>query len=77
MYEDAHWLSLNAGVFLIRNSQWSFNYMEELMRIGEKGEARNSNAALLNKHVKGRKEISSGENQSLLHAEERGIFQHR
>ncbi|GAQ78946.1 Galactosyl transferase [Klebsormidium nitens] len=59
VYEDAHWLALNAGVFLIRNSQWSFDYMAELMRIGEKGEPRNSYAALLNKKVKGRKEISS------------------
>jgi hypothetical protein len=50
----------------MRNSKWSFEYMDELMRIGEKGKARDSNAALLNKHVKGRAEISAGEQRAHL-----------
>jgi hypothetical protein len=66
VYEDAHWLGLNAGVFLMRNSKWSFDYMDELMKIGEKGKARDSNAALLNKYVKGRAEISVGDERAHL-----------
>ncbi|KAJ3683161.1 hypothetical protein LUZ60_013388 [Juncus effusus] len=34
IYEAKSWVSLNAGVFLIRNCQWSFDFMEEWASMG-------------------------------------------
>ncbi|KAJ3705259.1 hypothetical protein LUZ61_008964 [Rhynchospora tenuis] len=34
IYEKKSWCSLNAGVFLIRNSQWAFDFMDEWASMG-------------------------------------------
>ncbi|KAJ1275782.1 hypothetical protein BS78_05G162600 [Paspalum vaginatum] len=34
VYERRSWLGLNAGVFLIRNCQWSLDFMDEWARMG-------------------------------------------
>ncbi|GAQ83721.1 Galactosyl transferase [Klebsormidium nitens] len=56
--ENPHWLGLNAGIFLMRNCDWSVRLMDALMAIGEKGIVRNSSAFLLNDVVAGRAEAS-------------------
>ncbi|RCV38472.1 hypothetical protein SETIT_8G145200v2 [Setaria italica] len=34
VYENRRWLGLNAGVFLIRNCQWSLDFLDEWARMG-------------------------------------------
>ncbi|CAN6372314.1 unnamed protein product [Urochloa humidicola] len=34
VYENKRWLGLNAGVFLIRNCQWSLDFLDEWARMG-------------------------------------------
>jgi galactosyl transferase GMA12/MNN10 family len=34
IYEDKSWVSLNAGVFLIRNCQWALDFMDEWASMG-------------------------------------------
>jgi hypothetical protein len=60
VFEKPHWLGLNAGIFLMRNCQWSFDLMDALMEIGEKGIVRNSSAFILNDFVAGREQASDG-----------------
>jgi hypothetical protein len=60
VFEKPHWLGLNAGIFLMRNCKWSFDLMDALMEIGEKGIVRNSSAFILNDYVAGREQASDG-----------------
>ncbi|GAQ78944.1 hypothetical protein KFL_000210300 [Klebsormidium nitens] len=58
VFEEPHWLGLNTGVFLLRNTEWSLEFLDALLATGEAGEVRDSFGRLLNEKLKGRKEAA-------------------
>ncbi|KAJ7518078.1 hypothetical protein O6H91_21G053900 [Diphasiastrum complanatum] len=65
VYNEKNWVGLNAGVFLLRNCQWSLDILEAWATMGPKGTIRQEAGKLLSKVLPGRP-LFEGDDQSAL-----------
>ncbi|CAI5535581.1 unnamed protein product [Closterium sp. Naga37s-1] len=65
VYGKKDWVGLNAGIYLIRNSQWSLDFMEDLAQFGVKGPMRDAAGVKLFKELSTRP-MFEGDDQSAI-----------
>lgn len=65
VYGQKDWVGLNAGIFLMRNSQWSLDFMEDLAQFGVKGPIRDHWGQQLYEDL-GNRPLFEGDDQSAL-----------
>ncbi|CAK9266202.1 unnamed protein product [Sphagnum jensenii] len=65
VYDKRSWIGLNAGVFILRNCQWSMDLLHAWAPMGPKGAVRNAIGPLLSKALPGRL-VNEADDQSAL-----------
>ncbi|XP_062197789.1 probable glycosyltransferase 3 [Phragmites australis] len=65
LFQKRSWISLNAGIFLLRNCQWSLDLLDAWVQMGPKGRVREEAGKLLRASLTGRPAFD-GDDQSAL-----------
>ncbi|KAJ1700086.1 hypothetical protein LUZ63_008598 [Rhynchospora breviuscula] len=67
LFEEHSWIALNAGIFLIRNCQWSFDLMDAWATMGPKGIVRDLAGKILTANLKGRPAFEADDQSALIY----------
>ncbi|GJN13780.1 hypothetical protein PR202_gb00524 [Eleusine coracana subsp. coracana] len=67
LLEKRSWISLNAGIFLLRNCQWSLDLLDAWVQMGPKGPVRVEAGKLLTASLTGRPQFDADDQSSLIH----------
>ncbi|CAH9142177.1 unnamed protein product [Cuscuta epithymum] len=67
VYGDRNWIGLNTGSFLLRNTQWSLDILDELAPMGPKGKVREEAGELLTKELKGRPVFEADDQSAMVY----------
>ncbi|KAL3692969.1 hypothetical protein R1sor_006620 [Riccia sorocarpa] len=68
VFEEKDWCGLNAGVFLVRNSQWTLDFLDLWARLGEKrGANRRNIGKLFSSALTGRPEFDADDQSGLVY----------
>ncbi|CAH9091470.1 unnamed protein product [Cuscuta epithymum] len=67
VYGDRNWIGLNTGSFLLRNTQWSLDMLDELAPMGPKGKVREEAGELLTKELKGRPVFEADDQSAMVY----------
>ncbi|CAH9133035.1 unnamed protein product [Cuscuta epithymum] len=67
VYEKKNWIGLNTGSFLLRNTQWSLDLLDELAPMGPKGKVRDDAGALLTQELKGRPVFEADDQSAMVY----------
>ncbi|GJN28302.1 hypothetical protein PR202_gb16411 [Eleusine coracana subsp. coracana] len=61
------WISLNAGIFLLRNCQWSLDLLDAWVQVGPKGPVRVEAGKMLTASLTGRPAFDADDQSALIH----------
>ena len=67
VYVKKSWLGLNAGIFFLRNCQWSLDFLDEWAQMGPKGPIRNEAGKELSKVLSDRPEFEADDQSALVY----------
>ncbi|KAJ1274273.1 hypothetical protein BS78_05G050000 [Paspalum vaginatum] len=67
LFEKRSWISLNAGIFLLRNCQWSLDLLDAWVPMGPKGPSRVEAGKLLTASLTGRPPFDADDQSALIH----------
>nr|XP_010919073.1 galactomannan galactosyltransferase 1-like [Elaeis guineensis] len=67
VYEEKNWVGLNAGVFLIRNSQWGLDFLDAWARMGPQTPEFQAWGRTLASEIKGKTTPDADDQSALLH----------
>jgi xyloglucan 6-xylosyltransferase len=67
LFEQHSWIALNAGVFVIRNCQWSLDLFDAWAPMGPKGIIRDLAGKLLTENLKGRPAFEADDQSALIY----------
>ncbi|CAL4896896.1 unnamed protein product [Urochloa decumbens] len=67
LFEKRSWISLNAGIFLLRNCQWSLDLLDAWVPMGPKGPSRVEGGKLLRASLTGRPAFDADDQSALIH----------
>ncbi|KAF8707083.1 hypothetical protein HU200_030315 [Digitaria exilis] len=67
LLEKRSWISLNAGIFLLRNCQWSLDLLDAWVPMGPRGPSRNEAGKLLTASLTGRPPFEADDQSALIH----------
>eukprot|EP00252_Welwitschia_mirabilis_P019526 TRINITY_DN4536_c0_g1_i1.p1 TRINITY_DN4536_c0_g1~~TRINITY_DN4536_c0_g1_i1.p1 ORF type:complete len:399 (+),score=-40.02 TRINITY_DN4536_c0_g1_i1:145-1197(+) len=67
VYEERSWLGINAGVFLIRNCEWSMRFMERWAEMSPLSPQFASYAKILSQELPDRAEVESDDQSALVY----------
>lgn len=67
VYEQRNWIGLNAGVFLIRNSQWGLDFLDSWARLGPQTPNYKKWSKLLHSEISGKDSSDSDDQSALVH----------
>ncbi|XP_038973017.1 galactomannan galactosyltransferase 1-like [Phoenix dactylifera] len=67
VYEERNWIGLNAGVFLIRNSQWGLDFLDSWARLGPQTPNYKKWTKLLHSEISGKDSGDSDDQSALVH----------
>uniref|UniRef100_A0ACD5WWP0 Uncharacterized protein n=1 Tax=Avena sativa TaxID=4498 RepID=A0ACD5WWP0_AVESA len=67
VYDDKNWIGLNTGSFLIRNCQWSLDYLDTWAPMGPKGPVRIEAGRVLTKFLKDRPVFEADDQSAMVY----------
>ena len=67
VYMKKSWLGLNAGIFFLRNCQWSLDFLDEWAQMGPKGSIRNEAGKEVSKFLSDRPEFEADDQSALVY----------
>ncbi|PAN16027.1 hypothetical protein GQ55_3G028700 [Panicum hallii var. hallii] len=67
LLEKRSWISLNAGIFLLRNCQWSLDLLDAWVPMGPRGPSRVEAGKLLTASLTGRPPFEADDQSALIH----------
>ncbi|PWZ44890.1 putative glycosyltransferase 3 [Zea mays] len=67
LFEKRSWISLNAGIFLLRNCQWSLDLLDAWVPMGPRGPSRVEAGKLLTASLTGRPPFDADDQSALIH----------
>ncbi|KAL6641892.1 hypothetical protein ACP70R_020073 [Stipagrostis hirtigluma subsp. patula] len=67
LLEKRSWISLNAGIYLIRNCQWSLDLLDAWVQMGPRGRVRDEAGKLLTASLTGRPEFAADDQSALIY----------
>ncbi|KAG2623008.1 probable glycosyltransferase 3 [Panicum virgatum] len=67
LLEKRSWISLNAGIFLLRNCQWSLDLLDAWVPMGPRGPSRVEAGKLLTASLTGRPPFDADDQSALIH----------
>ncbi|CAD6342618.1 unnamed protein product [Miscanthus lutarioriparius] len=67
LFEKRSWIALNAGIFLLRNCQWSLDLLDAWVPMGPRGPSRVEAGKLLTASLTGRPPFDADDQSALIH----------
>jgi xyloglucan 6-xylosyltransferase len=67
LLEKRSWIALNAGIYLLRNCQWSLDLLDAWVQMGPKGPGRVEAGKLLTESLAGRPPFDADDQSALIH----------
>lgn len=67
LFKENSWIALNTGSFLLRNSQWSLDFLDAWATMGPRGRPREEAGKTLTKNLKGRPAFEADEQSALIY----------
>ena len=67
LFEKRSWIALNAGIFLLRNCQWSLDLLDAWVPMGPRGPSRVEAGKLLTASLTGRPAFEADDQSALIH----------
>ncbi|GER53108.1 galactosyl transferase GMA12/MNN10 family protein [Striga asiatica] len=67
LFKQQSWVSLNTGIFLLRNCQWSLDLLNAWAPMGPKGHAREESGKILTANLKGRPDFEADDQSALIY----------
>ncbi|KAF7042318.1 hypothetical protein CFC21_051958 [Triticum aestivum] len=67
VYDDKNWIGLNTGSFLLRNCQWSLDYLDTWAPMGPKGPVRIEAGKVLTKYLKDRPVFEADDQSAMVY----------
>ncbi|KAG6429755.1 hypothetical protein SASPL_107808 [Salvia splendens] len=67
LFDEKSWIALSAGVFLLRNCQWSLDLLDAWARMGPRGWARDEAGRILTQNLKGRPAFEADDQSALIY----------
>ncbi|KAL6905630.1 hypothetical protein ACP4OV_003231 [Aristida adscensionis] len=67
LFQKRSWISLNAGIFLLRNCQWSLDLLDAWVQMGPRGRVRDAAGRLLCASLTGRPEFAADDQSALIY----------